>query len=75
MLKLGRMYVHKFIFIFSDSNKARQRIRAKIQKEKKQLVEAIASYNSLVSEEEAVGSVDTVLAEGHLWPWDNGMYL
>ena len=58
----------------SDSNKARQRIVSKIQKEKQKLGEAIELYNQLVADGEAVGSVDTVLA-AELWPWDNGMIL
>ena len=36
-------------------------------------MEAISLYNGQVSEDNAVASVDVVLAEGHLWPWDNGM--
>lgn len=60
----------------SDSSKARQRITSKIQKEKSKLGEVIGFYNLLVPEEEAVPSVDDILAaECPLWPWDKGMGL
>ncbi|KAK0131236.1 hypothetical protein N1851_034058 [Merluccius polli] len=55
----------------TDSNKARQRIQSKIEKDKKKLSQAMDFYNRLVSAEDAVGPVDIILAaECPLWPWD-----
>ncbi|CAL8352691.1 unnamed protein product [Merluccius merluccius] len=57
----------------TDSNKARQRIQSKIEKDKKKLSQAMDFYNRLVSAEDAVGPVDIILAaECPLWPWDKG---
>ncbi|KAK0134005.1 hypothetical protein N1851_030441 [Merluccius polli] len=55
----------------TDSNKARQRIQSKIEKDKQKLSQAMDFYNRLVSAEDAVGPVDIILAaECPLWPWD-----
>ncbi len=65
-----------FLIYITDSSKAGQHISSKTQKEKKKLGEVFGFYNMLVPEEEAVASVNIILAaECPLWLWDKGMGL
>lgn len=65
-----------FLYLMSstDNNKDRKPKRELIAKEKRKLEEAIATYNSLVPETEAVDTADAVLRQDFpIWPWDSGM--
>ena len=58
---------------FIDNNKDRKPKRDIIAKEKRKLEEAIAAYNVLVPDREAVDTADAVLIQDFpIWPWDSG---
>lgn len=61
---------------FIDNNKDHKPKRDVIAKEKRKLEEAIAAYNSLVADTEAVDTADAVLSQDFpIWPWDCGICL
>ncbi|XP_033982105.1 uncharacterized protein LOC117479203 [Trematomus bernacchii] len=55
-----------------DNNKDRKPKRDIIAKNKRKLEEAIAAYNNLVPDTEAVDTADAVLSQDFpIWPWDS----
>jgi len=65
----GRYFCNKCI----DNNKDRKPKRDIIAREKRKLEEAIAAYNVLVPDREAVDTADAVLTQDFpIWPWDSG---
>ncbi|KAI4824256.1 hypothetical protein KUCAC02_012781, partial [Chaenocephalus aceratus] len=66
--------LHRYLSstICEDNNKDRKPKRDIIAKNKRKLEEAIAVYNNLVPDTEAVDTADAVLSQDFpIWPWDS----
>lgn len=65
-------FLYLYLLSFIDNNKDRKPKRELIAKEKRKLEEAIAAYNSLMSDTETVDTADAVLSQDFpLWLWDS----
>lgn len=59
-----------FLWLFTDSNKRRHRIRKVILDEKKRLAAAVDDYNKLAEPTKQIVSSDALI-QTDIWPWQS----